>query len=145
MNEHPVALKSTQKASFGKRCVALLFDTFFCNIVSVIIGLIINLPDTLYESLFLLIYHCYAITMEYRFQATLGKMIFKMKVFYQNGERPTLKSCIYRNLTKIISSIPLGYGYLRILAPHHRQTFHDEMSNCYVIKTGSIWSYFYTE
>lgn len=60
----------------------------------------------------------------------------KLRVIEVNGQKPGLKNSIYRNFGKIISAIPLFYGFLRILAPHQRQTIHDEIGKCLVIDMG---------
>ncbi len=72
--------------------------------------------------------------MEYYFQGTCGKMIFKLKVISNKREKPDFLPTLYRNLGKTISALPLFYGYLRILAPHQLQTMHDEFSLCYVVE-----------
>jgi uncharacterized RDD family membrane protein YckC len=71
--------------------------------------------------------------MEYKFQATFGKMILKIKVIRTNGQRPDLATSFYRNFGKIASGLPLGWGFIRLLTPAYKQGIHDEIAKCYVI------------
>jgi uncharacterized RDD family membrane protein YckC len=68
-------------------------------------------------------------------QQTIGKMILKIKVIKTDGTKPDILSAFYRNFGKIVSAIPLFYGFLRILDPNQRQTVHDQLGKCLVIES----------
>lgn len=126
-----------KKASFWKRLVGCLIDTVLLTIVSGVIQAVFGLSDILEYWIYFLIFFAYNMLMDHYFQATLGKMILKLKVIKTDGTTPDILSSFYRNFGKNISILPLGYGYFRILAPHQRQTIHDQLANCLVIDTGN--------
>lgn len=82
-----------------------------------------------------ILFYCYGTIIEHYKQVTLGKIIMKLKVIGTDGQRPTMLNSFYRNFGKIVSVLPFFYGFLRILAPHQRQTIHDELGRCLVIDT----------
>jgi len=49
-----------------------------------------------------LLYVAYGTIMEYRFGATVGKMIFALRVVGQHGAKPSWRAALLRNLVKII-------------------------------------------
>lgn len=118
-----------KKASPWLRLIAFLIDALIFAIPSLIVLF-------LTESEFYLsniVFYAYFILMEASFQKTFGKHIMGLKVVKTNGGKPTFTNCFWRNAGKYISAIPYGYGFLRILAPHHVQTIHDELARCFVV------------
>lgn len=79
------------------------------------------------------LFYTYGTVMEYHYQATFGKMMMGLRVVRLDGQKPELSKSFYRNIGKLVSMIPYYYGFLRILAPHQRQTIHDELGRCLVI------------
>lgn len=79
-------------------------------------------------------YMIYNIIMDYKYQGTLGKMLLRIKVITIKGQAPDLKTSFYRNFGKLISALPLLWGFIRILTPSTPQTIHDELARCYVIE-----------
>jgi uncharacterized RDD family membrane protein YckC len=128
-------LTATKKASFWKRMIALYIDVFILTIFSGLIGVVFSLSDTSEHWIYFALFYTYNIFMDNHHQATLGKKIVRIKVVKTDGTKPDLLSAFYRNFGKMVSIIPLGYGYLRILAPHQRQTIHDELGKCLVIES----------
>ena len=61
-------------------------------------------------------------------------MVLRIKVILTDGTSPKLLDSFYRNVGKLISTLPLFYGFIRILAPHQRQTIHDELAKCLIIE-----------
>ncbi len=100
----------------------------------IVIGVALGLPQVIIDWLVLVFYFTYGTIMEYKLQATLGKMLLKLKVVRTNGQRPDLATSFYRNFGKIISTLPLGWGFIRLLTPSYRQGIHDEIARCYVIE-----------
>jgi uncharacterized RDD family membrane protein YckC len=82
----------------------------------------------------MILFFTYNIIMDYTVKGTIGKIYLNIVVLGADGRAPNLPNCILRNLGKIISGLPLWYGFLRILAPHIRQTLHDQISRCYVVE-----------
>ena len=135
MGTQTTILITPRKASFWKRLMAFLIDTILITIFSVVAAGIFGLPDVIEYWLYAGLFYTYNILCDTYHQATLGKIITKVKVTGIDGQKPGLKNSIYRNFGKIISALPLFYGYLRILAPHQRQTIHDELGKCLVVES----------
>jgi uncharacterized RDD family membrane protein YckC len=59
------------------------------------------------------------------YQATLGKMIFGMKVTDLNGNRINLARATGRHFAKWLSALTLGFGYLMVGFTERKQGLHD--------------------
>ena len=81
-----------------------------------------------------LMYYLYVISLEWAVQQTLGKALLGIKVVGKEGRKAKFSQIVLRNLGKIVSALPLGYGFFRILSPEHHQTIHDEIASCWVIR-----------
>ena len=68
-------------------------------------------------------------------QATIGKMIFKLKVIDINGERMGVLRSFLRSITTIISILPLGFGIWCIATDSKKRAWHDLIAGTYVIKS----------
>ncbi len=68
-----------------------------------------------------------------KYQATLGKMIFGIKVVDNNGKRLTFWHATGRTLGKFISGMTLYIGFLIAGANKHKQALHDIMASAYVV------------
>jgi uncharacterized RDD family membrane protein YckC len=121
-------------APFWKRLVSYLIDIILSNSISLVIFYSIGLPPAMKDWLFFGVFLTYNILMDYRFQGTLGKRILRLKVVRTNGQRPDLKTSFYRNFGKIVSVLPLFWGFIRMLTPSYPQGIHDELARCYVIE-----------
>lgn len=100
--------------------------------VSISWFIVVEVPIPL--SLVFGIFLCYNVVMDYSFQGTLGKMILRIKVIKVNGEKPDLLTSVARNVGKIISWLPLGWGFIRLLTPTFPQGIHDELAKCFVVE-----------
>jgi uncharacterized RDD family membrane protein YckC len=121
------------KASFWKRLIASFIDNLVIAVVMFLTSIIFGAVDVIEDLLGFLLFHCYGTFLEHHKQATLGKSIMNLRVIGVDGQRPSLLNSFYRNFGKIISVLPLFYGFFRILAPHQRQTIHDELGRCLVV------------
>ena len=65
---------------------------------------------------------------------TYGKRLMGIKVTDENGNPLTIGKSILRNVTKIISYIIVGLGFLWVLFNKKRRGWHDIISRTYVIK-----------
>ena len=84
-----------------------------------------------------LVYILYASFMESsRYQATVGKLLFHMKVINAVGGRPTLKNALARNWAKLFSWCALCLGFLAIAYSKTKQGWHDKIATTYVIAEG---------
>jgi uncharacterized RDD family membrane protein YckC len=66
--------------------------------------------------------------------ATWGKRLVGIKVTNLQGQKITLSQSILRNVSKLFSIIPLGFGYIYCFFNSKNQCWHDIPSNCVVIK-----------
>jgi uncharacterized RDD family membrane protein YckC len=128
-----ITLTTLKKALFWKRLIACFIDNLTIAILVVLTSRIFEIADIIEDLLTFLLFYCYGTIIEHYKQVTLGKLIMKLKVIGVDGQRPTLLNSFYRNFGKIISVVPLFYGFFRILAPHQRQTIHDELGRCLVV------------
>ena len=87
-----------------------------------------------YLSFILWIVYC-AVMEASSYQATYGKRAMKIKVTDTRGNRLSVGQSILRNLTKIISYVVIGLGFLWVLFNKKRRGWHDMIANTYVIKT----------
>ena len=117
-----------------KRLVSYLIDIILSNATSLIIFRTFGLPLVIKDWLFLGVFLTYNILMDYRLQGTIGKRILGLKVVRINGQRPDLLTSFYRNFGKIVSALPLFWGFIRMLTPSYPQGIHDELARCYVIE-----------
>lgn len=76
-------------------------------------------------------YHIY---MEQHQQATIGKKLLSIKVTDLQGQIPSLKQHIQRNLAKVLSTFTFFFGYLYLFLNKRQQTLHDKMADTLVIK-----------
>ena len=81
-----------------------------------------------------LVYILYASFMESsRYQATVGKLVFHIKVINAVGGRLTLKNALARNWAKLFSWCVLCLGFLAIAFSSTKQGWHDKIASTYVI------------
>jgi uncharacterized RDD family membrane protein YckC len=68
-----------------------------------------------------------------RYQGSLGKRLFGLKVVGGNGERLTLAAAAGRNLLKILSAVTLLIGFMMAGWTKRKQALHDMIVGAYVI------------
>jgi uncharacterized RDD family membrane protein YckC len=67
--------------------------------------------------------------------ATPGKMVIgAVIVDAETGDLPTVKQSIGRYLGYILSSIPLGLGFLWVIFDDRKQAWHDKLAGTVVIR-----------
>ncbi len=69
-----------------------------------------------------------------RYQGTLGKIAFGLRVTDEKGGRISGGRATGRFFAKIISALILGIGYIMVAFTPKKQGLHDIISNCLVIK-----------
>lgn len=67
-------------------------------------------------------------------QGTVGKKIMGLKVVDIDGNRITLTKSIIRNLSKILSYLPISLGFLWVAFSKEKKGWHDSIAKTYVIK-----------
>ena len=121
-----------------KRLVSYIIDIIILGFVAKIILLPFEIPDVMMGWINWGMFFTYNILMEFKFGRTLGKMILKIRVIRINGQAPTLKTSVYRNVGKLVSALPLGWGFIRMLTPSFPQGIHDELARCYVVENAPM-------
>jgi uncharacterized RDD family membrane protein YckC len=66
------------------------------------------------------------------YQATLGKMIFGMKVTDLGGNRISFERATGRHFAKILSAMILGIGYIMVGVTERKQGLHDLLAGTLV-------------
>ncbi len=69
-----------------------------------------------------------------RLQASIGKLICRLKVVDGMGRRITFFNALGRNVGKILSSLLCGAGFLAIFWNNYHQAWHDGVAKTYVIR-----------
>lgn len=140
-------VSAVQYGSFGARFAALLIDQIILGVIGLGIGfgsalamaaggggdasavqLVINLISILVGWL-------YFAGLESSSQmATLGKRMVGLKVTDLQGQRVDFARATGRHFGKILSALPIGLGFFLMLSDPKKQTWHDKMSGCLVVR-----------
>lgn len=76
----------------------------------------------------------YAFMESSKFQATLGKMVMGIRVVSNTGQKIDFSKALLRNLSKILSALILGIGYIMIVFDSRKQGLHDKIADTFVVK-----------
>jgi len=134
--------KDLKYGEFRIRFVAEIIDAIIINFVGGILsgigmlsggGLVSVLVFTILLPLICAILY-YAYFESSTKQATLGKMVMKLKVVGKDGERISFANAIGRFFAKILSFVTLCVGYIMIAFDSKKQGFHDKLASTYVVK-----------
>lgn len=132
-------------ASFDQRLLAMVIDYFFIAVGYVFLILLSYIFITEQSArittgilglpllpLVKLIYGSLAEASEK--QATAGKALLNIRVCDVEGRRLTKGQAFARNLAKVISLLPVFFGYLYSFLNRKQQCFHDLIAGTLVIK-----------
>ena len=127
-------------ASFLDRFKAFWLDALILVPVYLLLELL-EFPSqkpVTFQVTFWLIFWLYFAWMESTvWQATCGKRLVGLRVTNLNGARISFRRAAGRNFGRVLSSI-LGIGYLVMFFTKRKQTLHDLMASCMVLRTVSI-------
>jgi uncharacterized RDD family membrane protein YckC len=128
----------TRYAGFWLRFAAYFIDAIILNVVNVLIYLItgseILTPELVPQLIAVTFNIGYFVVMESSDkQATLGKMAVGIYVTDTNGERISPGKALGRLFGKIISAIPLLFGFLMAGFTDRKQALHDIIANTLVL------------
>lgn len=134
-------------AGFGIRLIAYIIDLILISCIKgIIIGPIVGLGglhDTYFgirlfsveNILSAIIYFSYFILMTYRFRATLGKMILRLKVLSLKEEKLSIGTVLTRELFgRYISNFFWSLLYLVVLFNPKKRGIHDILSDTFVVR-----------
>ncbi|MBK7109749.1 MAG: RDD family protein [Chitinophagales bacterium] len=126
-------------AGFLSRFVAYIIDMLMIGIARSILALIFgfslfhpSMGIIWFGSIFGLLY--FIIMEGSKYQATVGKLLMRIKVVNLQGGRITLSESIIRNLSKILSAIFLLIGFLMVLLDDRKRALHDRIAGTFVIE-----------
>lgn len=134
-------------SGFWRRVAASLIDSVILGVVGAILGIVLGVTmvsggtdDTEVVELtgnvvgIFLGWLYYALMESSSKQATIGKMVMGIKVTDLEGNQISFARASGRHFGKIISSLILAIGYLMMLWTEKKQTLHDKMAGCLVVK-----------
>ncbi|WP_158797779.1 RDD family protein [Pedobacter sp. L105] len=132
-------------ASFDQRLLAAVIDYFILTLVYIavlLVGfmfitdkeqrLLIGVSFIPLIPVFKLIYGSFADATTH--QGSVGKRLLSIRVTDQKGQRISFSISLLRNVAKILSVLPLFFGYLYIFLNKKSQSWHDIAANTLVIK-----------
>lgn len=70
-------------------------------------------------------------------QATIGKRMLGLGVTDEAGEPISFARATGRYFGKVLSALPLGFGFLMILFTEKNQALHDRLASCLVLERAS--------
>ena len=120
-----------QKATMGKRVVALLLDGVFMNIILSLVFFLLgwNVYVVL-TSVAMLLY--FGILEGSGMHATLGKYILGLIVVDEDGVPITYSQSFLRALCRYVSGLALGIGYFVAFGDPRGRTWHDKWAHTFV-------------
>ena len=142
--EDYMTLSKNFYAGFWSRFVAYLIDMIVIYAIASLLntfsfGLLnkqLDFPILGEESLsYVIVMFTYFIAMTYFFSQTLGKMIMKIKVETNKGEKLSLADVVYRELVGRLLTIFLVYiPYLAVAFTNKKKGLHDYIADTVVVK-----------
>ena len=131
-------------AGFWTRFVAYLIDMIVIYAISSLLNTIsfgllnkqVDFPILGEESLsYVIVMFTYFISMTYFFSQTLGKMIMKIKVETNRGDKLNLADVVYRELVGRLLTIFLAYiPYIAVAFINKKKGLHDFIADTVVVK-----------
>lgn len=129
-------------AGFWARVAALLVDSAIVMIFGIILFIVLGMAMggtglAIGYVIFFFVQLLYWPVLESSArQATFGKQLLGIQVTDADGNRTSFIRALLRNLAKIISSIPLGIGFLLAAFTSRKQALHDMITSCLVVRAG---------
>lgn len=129
-----------------RRFIAFFLDSLLIGIIGTAIDLYLGLPGGISQEalaaqsgfpsfLKLFIHFLYWPLFESSvLQATPGKFILKLRVTGMDQQRISFARALVRTLSKILSLLPLGFGFLMIGITVQNQCLHDKIAKTLVMK-----------
>lgn len=123
-------------AGFWKRFVASIIDSVILIPVSFLIGALQTFGGAYIEGFFVgvvLSWLYFAISESQGWQATLGKKLMGIKVTDLYGQKITFARASGRYISKFLSYITLGLGYVMVAFTKRKQGLHDLVAETLVL------------
>lgn len=145
-NTSPAPTIRTTYAGFWLRGCAVLVDLVVVSLPFFVLGFSIrranprNMDELLTNLQILQIvvsWLYWAILESSTRQATIGKRLFSLRVTDAHGQQISFARATGRHFGKVISGMILGMGYVMAAFTDKKQTLHDTMAGCLVLRTQS--------
>ncbi len=133
-SKHSYANLDIQHAGFWMRSAAFIFDIIVFLVCLLIIDSLV--PGVGDSSLFVIFiqWMYYSLFEISSLQATPGKLAIGLQVTDLYGEKINFGKATGRYFGRLLSSLILGIGYFMAGFTREKQTLHDILAGCYVIK-----------
>jgi uncharacterized RDD family membrane protein YckC len=137
-NQLPAALLETPRppagSADGDSPVRVRFAGFWIRALALLIDWLVLsplLPLFPFNSLLKLVYG--VLLLAFWNGQTVGKRICRIRVIDENGGHPDLAQAAIRELSKILSVLTLGIGYVMAGMTRYKQALHDMVASTYVV------------
>ncbi|AUN98029.1 hypothetical protein C0V70_07890 [Bacteriovorax stolpii] len=108
-----------------KRLSAKLIDLCLINILALLVEL--KFPNTSKLHLSIIFFIIYEVIILYKYDTTLGKFLFKLKVLNHDNTKLTLLQHFMRTSLSLVSINLLGLGILYAFFEKQKRTAHDKI------------------
>ena len=130
---------------FRRRLIAYWVDCIFVSIIYTLLTLVLDIPNyfsvsTLEEvviaqrPLLFMLFLYFFITDCLPSQGGVGKILLKIKVTDENGNKISFLNSFVRNILKLIQIFLLGIPFIVIIFSSEKQGLHDMLPSCLVVK-----------
>lgn len=119
-------------SSLGKRFCAAIIDSFICGAIGSAFVILTGFWPTSFLSLILAAAY-YILCEGSEWHATLGKKLMNIKVVNKNGQGIDYKTATIRYLSRMLSGLIFGIGFVIALFNDNRQCLHDKLADTYVV------------
>ena len=116
----------------GERFAAILIDGLILLVPSLLVRFLLPVGGSVINIVMTWLYA--ALLESGEGQATVGKRAMGLKVTDVDGSQVSFAQASGRHFGKCISTLLLLIGYLMMLWSDRKQTLHDQMAGCVVVK-----------
>jgi len=67
-------------------------------------------------------------------RATVGKLIFGLRIFDRNGNRAGMVRVLLRHLSELLTLLTAGIGFIMVAFRQDRRSLHDLLTGCSVMR-----------
>jgi lipopolysaccharide export system ATP-binding protein len=133
-------------AGFWRRLGAATVDFMFCLVLYALLyvgtmkyldylesDLVFDIFQEVIPGFFIFLFLYHLILEATPLQATMGKLLFDIRVFDRNGRRAGVISTLLRHLAKVLTFLTGGIGFLMAAFRKDKRALHDLLSGCSVM------------
>ncbi len=125
---------ATNYAGFWLRLCAVFVDSVLLGLMGLILSSLLQAEPVQSGVGVILGWLYYAYMESSHRQATFGKMVMKIKVTDEEGNRVTFARATGRHFAKILSALIIMIGYLMVLWTKKKQGLHDILAKTLVVR-----------